>query len=261
MSPDLTRKDPPVPANLDATAAEDTNRNGRRGVIYAVVAVAVARADGLDWHRRRVHPGHERRRQDLAERDAAGRRRVEPRDDDRSVALRSRTKRTRPSIAISSPTSIRTSTGRAIMGKTWQEITRGLPAGVYVHVVKEDPARRGLLFAGTERRRVDVVRRRRHVADAAAQSAGDVDARLRSLRQRPDRRDARPRILGHRRHQRASADQRPGRAARRRISSSPQTRSNAIQGGDNGTPTQKDEPQALEPAEWRVHRLLPQGRR
>ena len=37
------------------------------------------------------------------------------------------------------------------MGKTWQKITNGLPAGVYVHVVKEDPARRGLLFAGTER--------------------------------------------------------------------------------------------------------------
>jgi hypothetical protein len=37
------------------------------------------------------------------------------------------------------------------MGKTWQRITRGLPAGVYVHVVKEDPGRRGLLFAGTER--------------------------------------------------------------------------------------------------------------
>jgi hypothetical protein len=36
-------------------------------------------------------------------------------------------------------------------GKSWQKITRGLPAGVYVHTVKEDPARRGLLFAGTER--------------------------------------------------------------------------------------------------------------
>ena len=37
------------------------------------------------------------------------------------------------------------------MGKTWQKITNGLPAGVYVHVVKEDPERRGLLVAGTER--------------------------------------------------------------------------------------------------------------
>ena len=36
-------------------------------------------------------------------------------------------------------------------GKTWTEITRGLPAGVYVQTVKEDPRRRGLLFTGTER--------------------------------------------------------------------------------------------------------------
>jgi hypothetical protein len=37
------------------------------------------------------------------------------------------------------------------MGKTWQRITTGLPAGVYVHTVKEDPVRQGLLVAGTER--------------------------------------------------------------------------------------------------------------
>jgi hypothetical protein len=36
-------------------------------------------------------------------------------------------------------------------GKSWQKITNGLPAGVYVHSVKEDPSRRGLLVAGTER--------------------------------------------------------------------------------------------------------------
>ena len=35
-------------------------------------------------------------------------------------------------------------------GKTWQKITSGLPAGVYVQTVKADPQRRGLLFAGTE---------------------------------------------------------------------------------------------------------------
>lgn len=35
-------------------------------------------------------------------------------------------------------------------GKTWQKITDGLPAGVYVQTVKEDLQRRGLLFAGTE---------------------------------------------------------------------------------------------------------------
>jgi hypothetical protein len=36
-------------------------------------------------------------------------------------------------------------------GKTWQEITTGLPAGAYAQTIKEDPTRPGLLFAGTER--------------------------------------------------------------------------------------------------------------
>ena len=36
-------------------------------------------------------------------------------------------------------------------GKTWMPITTGLPDGAVVHVVREDPVRRGLLFAGTER--------------------------------------------------------------------------------------------------------------
>src|SRR5258707_15413746 len=36
-------------------------------------------------------------------------------------------------------------------GKTWDEITKGLPAGIYAQTVKADPQRRGLLFAGTGR--------------------------------------------------------------------------------------------------------------
>jgi len=35
-------------------------------------------------------------------------------------------------------------------GKTWQEVVSGLPNGATVNVVREDPKRRGLLFAGTE---------------------------------------------------------------------------------------------------------------
>jgi photosystem II stability/assembly factor-like uncharacterized protein len=36
-------------------------------------------------------------------------------------------------------------------GKTWQEIVRGIPGGQTVNAVREDPQRKGLLFAGTER--------------------------------------------------------------------------------------------------------------
>jgi hypothetical protein len=35
-------------------------------------------------------------------------------------------------------------------GKTWSKINGGLPDNSYVHVVREDPARKGLLYAGTE---------------------------------------------------------------------------------------------------------------
>ena len=35
-------------------------------------------------------------------------------------------------------------------GKSWTKITSGLPENSYVHAVKEDPKRKGLLFAGTE---------------------------------------------------------------------------------------------------------------
>jgi hypothetical protein len=39
----------------------------------------------------------------------------------------------------------------ADFGKTWKSLTAGLPADVYLHAVREDPQRRGLLYAGTER--------------------------------------------------------------------------------------------------------------
>src|SRR2546428_10170560 len=35
-------------------------------------------------------------------------------------------------------------------GRTWRKIVNGIPATEFVRVVREDPVRRGLLFAGTE---------------------------------------------------------------------------------------------------------------
>ncbi|HET9276475.1 MAG TPA: glycosyl hydrolase [Gemmatimonadales bacterium] len=36
-------------------------------------------------------------------------------------------------------------------GKTWTRITTGIPAGEFTRVIREDPVRQGLLYAGTER--------------------------------------------------------------------------------------------------------------
>ncbi|HEU4388448.1 MAG TPA: glycosyl hydrolase, partial [Blastocatellia bacterium] len=35
-------------------------------------------------------------------------------------------------------------------GKTWKKITGGIPDGAFTRVIREDPSRRGLLYAGTE---------------------------------------------------------------------------------------------------------------
>ncbi|HET7105743.1 MAG TPA: hypothetical protein VFI38_02970 [Candidatus Acidoferrum sp.] len=35
-------------------------------------------------------------------------------------------------------------------GKTWTKLTKGIPNGAYVHVVREDPVKPGVLYAGTE---------------------------------------------------------------------------------------------------------------
>jgi photosystem II stability/assembly factor-like uncharacterized protein len=40
--------------------------------------------------------------------------------------------------------------GTADYGKTWKKIVAGIAAGDYVHAVREDPRRAGLLYAGTE---------------------------------------------------------------------------------------------------------------
>ena len=149
ISPDLTRPDPGVPSNLDAAAAAD-NGNGRRGVIYTIApspvlvpmlwvgtddgVIQVSMDDGASW--RNVTP---------SELTAWSRvTMVEGSHFDFNTAYASVD---RHQLDDFEPYVYRTRD----LGKSWQKITDGLPAGVYVHTVKEDPVRRGLLFAGTER--------------------------------------------------------------------------------------------------------------
>ena len=37
------------------------------------------------------------------------------------------------------------------LGKSWKSLAGGLPADVYLHAVREDPDKRGMLYVGTER--------------------------------------------------------------------------------------------------------------
>ena len=150
ISPDLTRPDPGVPANLDAAAAEQVDRNGKRGVIYTVAPspirapmvwvgtddgyIQVTDDDGKSWQN--VTPPAVGAWSRVTMMQAS--------HFDANVAYASVD---RHQLQDFEPYIYRTRD----MGRTWQKITQGLPGGVYVHAVKEDPARRGLLFAGTER--------------------------------------------------------------------------------------------------------------
>ncbi|HEV8169878.1 MAG TPA: hypothetical protein VGP59_11030, partial [Pyrinomonadaceae bacterium] len=150
ISQDLTREDPGVPANLNEPAAADAPADKRRGVIYTIApsplrapTIWIGTDDGL------VH---------LTKDDGKTWENVTP------PALTSWSKVVmieashfnvneayaaveRHQLADYEPHIYRTLDS----GKTWTEITRGLPAGVYVQTVKEDPRRRGMLFTGTER--------------------------------------------------------------------------------------------------------------
>src|SRR5437879_5544481 len=150
ISRDLTRPDPGISPNLDASAAAATDRNGKRGVIYAVAPsplrapliwigtddglIQVTTDDGASWHD--VTPSAL-----TAWSRVTG---IEASHFDADAAYASVDRHQLQDFA---PYIYRTRD----QGRSWQRITAGLPDGVYVHVVKEDPLRHGLLFAGTER--------------------------------------------------------------------------------------------------------------
>ena len=149
ISPDLTRPDPGVPSTLDAATAADTNGPGaRKGVIYSIGPsprspgdIWVGTDDGLVWrtkdfgaHWTDVTPRGLRPWSKIGV--------VEPSHFDADTAYlaidRHRLDDSRPYV-------LRTRDG----GRTWTPIAAGLDTTV--NVVREDPVRRGLLFAGTER--------------------------------------------------------------------------------------------------------------
>ena len=151
ISPDLTRENPGVPANLDLTTAQDTgsNKDPRRGVIYTIAPsplekdriwigtddglIQLTTSGGKEW--KNVTPPELTPWSKVAN--------VEAGHFDQQAAYaavdRHRIEDYRPYI-------YRTRDG----GQTWQKIAAGLPDNMYVNVVREDPQSKGLLFAGTE---------------------------------------------------------------------------------------------------------------
>jgi len=150
ISQDLTREDPGVPANLNEAATADAPADKRRGVIYTIAPsplrasqiwigtddglIQLTKDDGKTWEN--VTPPALTSWSKVVMIEAS-----HFNVNEAYAAVE------RHQIADYEPHIYRTLDS----GKTWTEITRGLPAGVYVQTVKEDPRRRGLLFTGTER--------------------------------------------------------------------------------------------------------------
>jgi photosystem II stability/assembly factor-like uncharacterized protein len=149
ISPDLTREDPGAPPNLDEATAADALADKRRGVIYTIApsplraqTVWVGTDDGLihltiddgkTWTA--VTPPELTPWSKVVMMDASHF------DVSEAYAAIDRHR-----LEDYEPHIYRTRDG----GKTWTAITNGLPSGVYMQTIKEDPVRRGLLFAGTE---------------------------------------------------------------------------------------------------------------
>ena len=150
ISSDLTREAPGVPPTLDpVTAADSATAGPRRGVVYAIAASALADGllwcgtdDGLVWltrdegrHWDNVTPP------ELSAWSKVGV--LEASHFDAGAAYAAIDRHRLDDLA---PHILRTRDA----GKSWASITRGIPAGSFVNVVREDPERRGLLYAGTE---------------------------------------------------------------------------------------------------------------
>ncbi len=149
ISPDLTRDDPGIPPNLGSLPPAVAARK-HRGVIYAVAPsplnagilwagtddglIHVTRDGGTHWQN--VTPPELTPWSKVAQLEASRF------DSGTAYAAINRFRLDDLHAYI-----YRTHDG----GRTWRKVTAGIPDNAAVNTVREDPVRRGMLFAGTER--------------------------------------------------------------------------------------------------------------
>lgn len=150
ISPDLTRKEWSVPPNVGKYATSEAARPTRRGVIYTVAPsyVDVNRSwVGTDDGLIHVTTDGGQTWKDVTPKELTAWSKVSIMDASHFDALTAYAAINTFRLDDLRPHIYRTRDG----GKTWTHITKGIPDGGIVNVVREDPKRRGLLFAGTER--------------------------------------------------------------------------------------------------------------
>jgi photosystem II stability/assembly factor-like uncharacterized protein len=150
ISPDLTREDPGVPPSLGVFVQSDPQKGKHRGVIYSIAPspkdvnliwagtddglIHVTHDGGKTW--RNVTPPELTPWSKLAQIDAS---------HFDTASANAAVNRFR--LDDLHPYIYRTHDG----GKSWQKIVNGIAEDEPVNTVREDPERKGLLFAGTER--------------------------------------------------------------------------------------------------------------
>ncbi len=150
ISPDLTREIWEIPATVGKYRSEQSSQPTRRGVIYTIAPsyvdldrIWIGTDDGLIHTTVNGGLGWT----DVTPPDLIPWAKVSIIDAGRFDAGTAYAAVNTIRLDDMRPHIFRTHDG----GKTWTEITNGIPDGGPVNVVREDPVRPGLLFAGTER--------------------------------------------------------------------------------------------------------------
>jgi photosystem II stability/assembly factor-like uncharacterized protein len=152
-SPILTRKNPGAPPNLDAATADDLTAFERSsdhwGVVYTIAPspldakrVWAGTDDGLIWLTADACATW----RDITPPALKPWAKVSMIEASRQDAHAAYAAVDTHALDDFDPHLYRTTDD----GRTWQEIDSGIPKGAYVHAIREDEVRPGLLFAGTE---------------------------------------------------------------------------------------------------------------
>ncbi|MBV8529933.1 MAG: hypothetical protein JO104_01330, partial [Candidatus Eremiobacteraeota bacterium] len=150
VSPDLSRANDGTPSNLDPTTLANTNGLQRHGVVYTIApsplragVVWAGTDDGYIWTTNDdARSWHNVTPPALTPWSKVGI--IEASHFDAATAYAAVD---RHRLDDYKPYIYRTTDG----GANWTAVANGIPDGSFVNAVREDPVRRGLLYAGTER--------------------------------------------------------------------------------------------------------------
>ncbi len=150
ISPDLTREDPGVPSNLDAATAANAPAGKRRGVIYTIAPSAVRAGEiwaGTDDGLIQLTQDEGKSWENATPPDLTPWSKVTHIEASHFEAGTAYAAVDRHRLEDLRPYLYRTRD----FGKSWQRVSNGIPEGSFLNCVREDPIRKGLLYACTEK--------------------------------------------------------------------------------------------------------------